>query len=79
MTLDEKNRILTKDFDELWNMLWIKPNSKQHKKEYSSSFDKFTHLRQHTDTDPHICLLGMLIDKSKTKWDIPEWGFPKRT
>ena len=58
-------------------MLWIKPNSKQHKKEYSSSFDKFTHLRQHTDTDPHICLLGMLIDKSKTKWDIPEWGFPK--
>jgi 8-oxo-dGTP pyrophosphatase MutT (NUDIX family) len=77
MTIDEKNRVLTTDFDELWNMLWIKPNSKQHKKEYSSSLDKFNHLRNKKETDTNISILGYLIEKSKTKWDIPEWGFPK--
>lgn len=76
MTLDEKHRLLTVDFNVLWFELWGKVNvSKQYKSEEVNAHDKHqTLLKQRF---PYS--LSELIDESnKThNWSETEWGFPK--
>lgn len=66
MTAEEKDMLLTKSFDEIWVMLW-KNNSrnKLYEREYNLSLDKFEQLDK------------SIIEETRPKYDIPEWGFPK--
>lgn len=68
MTNYEKEIISTKDFGELWEYLWcgILNNRKNHDKSHSEM--KFNSIR---DT------LLLCIQNSETRWENPEWEFPK--
>ena len=76
MTLEEKYDILNDTFDKLWKKLWIKTDitlySNIQMNDYRISKSKFLQLKKH-DTNN----LKQFIEKSKTKWIEPEWGFPK--
>jgi hypothetical protein len=61
MSLEEKNNLLTLDFSELWQDLWSKPIDERSKK-------KFDILKKER--------LEIMI-KNSTKWESPEWEFPK--
>ena len=75
MTNAEKEMLKTKDFEDIWFSVWGKEaNFSHYKNEETISKEKFYQLRhgingQYTLTD--------LVDASPTKWDEPEWGFPK--
>ena len=78
MTIQEKENILTKNFDELWNKLWCSDNGMQYRVEEKSSKNKFEQIKrgiQLSETDKYD--VYTLIKNSKTNWLTPEWGFPK--
>jgi len=70
MTIAEKTRIRTLEFDELWNNLWEHTaNCLQYKSEKIKSKELFTLLRNTN--------LNELLTECNTEWIEPEWGFPK--
>ena len=70
MTMDEKTRILTNDFDTLWKELWINSyNNKKFMKEYKLAQNKFNKLKE--------CNFYNLLDDNLSNYDEPEWEFPK--
>jgi len=76
MTVQEKDRLLTVDFNELWVDLWGENNmSKQYKCEEISSRDKHQTLL----VQQYPFSLKDLIDESNVTcaWSETEWGFPK--
>lgn len=66
MTYDEKNTLLTKNFDEIWNKLWINHESKTYKNEYRLAKQKYEKLE-----------IKSLVNQSDTLYDFQEFGFPK--
>ena len=69
MTKGEQEDVLTKSFDELWNYVWGESSSiKSHKNDYDISEKKFLIIKNNI-TD--------LIKNNESKWNEPEWGFPK--
>ncbi len=70
MTVNEKNNIEKKSFDELWKDLWGDLNGIQYRGEEKISKEKYNFLK---DKDS----LESYINNSNTEWDDPEWGFPK--
>lgn len=68
MTNYEKELICTKEFSELWEYLWcgILNIRKNHDKTHAEL--KFNSIRD---------LLFLCIQSSETKWENPEWEFPK--
>jgi 8-oxo-dGTP pyrophosphatase MutT (NUDIX family) len=78
MTLNEKDMILNKPFEDLWAYMWNFRNiSNRYKNEYDHSYKKYMFLKQGIDTTHGIYRLSDLIQDSDTKWCEPEWGFPK--
>lgn len=77
MTNKEKNYILEKSFDELWNTLWSSSSGLQHRGEQRLSRDKFETLKSGVIIDGKMFTLKDLVNDSKTSWETPEWGFPK--
>ena len=88
MTMDEKKRIRTKSFDELWNTFWMidknsrECNEKKYKrynsKEYKNSKIKFMKLKKGIeDRYGNFITIDTLIQNSKYNFVNPEWGFPK--
>jgi len=78
MTLDEKSRLLQNDFDTLWKLLWHNSNiALQYKYEQESSREKFNALVCGIMTQSTIYTLAELVNASTSKWEEPEWGFPK--
>lgn len=73
MTLREKNMLLKMSFDELWKYLWGNFVGSQYKAEERNSRDKFLRLKEGVENKT----LEELINNSETKWEEPEWGFPK--
>ena len=56
MTIQEKENILTKSFDELWNKLWCSDNGMQYRIEEKSSKNKFEQIKrgiQLSETDKY--------------------------
>jgi 8-oxo-dGTP pyrophosphatase MutT (NUDIX family) len=79
MTVTEKNNLLTKDFNELWNDLWGFKNASKNREEYKLSYDKFKIFKEgiHINND-FYCLEKCITESSKkNQWIEPEWGFPK--
>jgi len=74
MTIKEKELLLTKSFDELWDYLWGNFVGNQYKGEEKISREKFNKLKEGFSTE---LSLKELLEKSKTVWLEPEWGFPK--
>lgn len=68
MTLEEKYKLLTLTFDELWNKLWINHNSRCYINDYTEAKEKFNKLD-----------IKYLIGESilYNKWYSQEYGFPK--
>lgn len=66
MTKKEKENLLTKDFDTIWNDLWVNHDSKCFKNEYELAKKKFTSLD-----------IPELVRTSSTTYVFQEFGFPK--
>jgi 8-oxo-dGTP pyrophosphatase MutT (NUDIX family) len=69
MTILEQQNLLNKSFNELWCNLWGESsNVKTHKNDNDTSEKKYLVIKDR---------LPELIAKNPSKWDEPEWGFPK--
>ena len=78
MTNEEKQNILTNDFNYLWTDLWGEYVGMQYRSEETSARDKFKALQHGIKLkSSKEYNLKSLIDESKTNWKMPEWGFPK--
>ena len=89
ITIDEEQKLLTNDFDTLWNNLWGIPKEQtvNYKNDKESAKQKFEMLRNGytdttststtTSTTSTTISLKSLIEECKTVWRTPEWGFPK--
>lgn len=77
MTIQEKIKIKSKTFDELWNDLWFGMSSSQYKNEGRISKEKFEKLKAGIYINKNVVSLESLIKESKTRWIETEWGFPK--
>ena len=76
MTLEEKNKLLDKDFETLWTEIWHNNYGIKYRNEKFNSEQKFNLLKKRSDNEDHISLYS-LIKESKTKWREPEWELPK--
>ena len=74
MTVMEKQKIINNNFNFLWSELWGNFIGNQYKSEEKNSKEKFNKLK---NNDMENLNLDILIKESHTKWDTPEWGFPK--
>jgi 8-oxo-dGTP pyrophosphatase MutT (NUDIX family) len=64
MSTNEIKNIFSKDFSSLWSEIWS--NSKIYNDDYKQSLEKFEDI---IDMKDEL--------KLNSKWDSPEWGFPK--
>ena len=77
MTMDEKTRILTNDFDTLWKQLWGADINTQYRGEEKVSREKFESLKTGILINDIDYSIESLIEESATQWTETEWGFPK--
>lgn len=82
MTADERKRLTTLPFQQLWDELWYVTDKEiNREKEMNISNEKFNLLKNGltiTKNDIHIeYSLNKLIKNAKYKYNFPEWGFPK--
>ena len=80
MTIDEKQRLCSGDFNALWKGIWgdSKYNN-QYKSEEIVSREKYNILFNGVVDGTNAYNLKSVIEESKhfQSWDEPEWGFPK--
>ena len=82
MTESERVRLVERDFDVLWNELWMNKNTRQYHNEYENSKKKFNKLKRgfftklDNETNEFISL-DIIHKNEPIKWQEPEWGFPK--
>lgn len=79
MTLEEKHKIITCEFAQLWNELWVEDEEKKvkYQKEFHNSMKQFERLREGVDINGEHVTIHDLVSNSRSKWTEPEWGFPK--
>jgi ADP-ribose pyrophosphatase YjhB (NUDIX family) len=78
MTVQEKEDVLNKDFESLWKQLWGEFVGIQYRGEEKHAKEKFTQIKRGIQIyDEGNYDLKSLICNSPTKWETPEWGFPK--
>jgi 8-oxo-dGTP pyrophosphatase MutT (NUDIX family) len=77
MTVNEKKKLLTKDFDQLWNELWGDHIGIQYRGEEKISREKFNSLKVGIKLPSNEYNLESLINECENNWNEPEWGFPK--
>ena len=77
MTVYEKERLLSEDFDILWKDLWGNLLGVQYRGEEKTSREKMETLKEGVMIKNKLYTLKSLIEDSDTSWQTPEWGFPK--
>jgi ADP-ribose pyrophosphatase YjhB (NUDIX family) len=80
MSMSEREKIATTDFETLWKMMWGETAiGSQYKGEELASQKKFEALKTGVlmGVNGEIITLKNLIDNSTTKWKETEWEFPK--
>ena len=78
MTQEEKNKLMTMTFQELWEDLWGNFIRMQYQQEEKISKQKFYQIKEGVYMfEKEFYNLASLINESKTNWITPEWGFPK--
>ena len=69
LTNEELNKIKTKNFDELWDDLWISSvKNNKIKNEYIIAKNRFNFIKKY---------LNNILNKIKNSYNNPEWEFPK--
>ena len=77
MSIEEKNNLLTKNFTDLWNELWINSEGNAYRyNEYKKSKNMFNILYDGFYINNRTYELESLIKDAKSPKEI-EWGFPK--
>lgn len=66
MTISERDSLLKKSFNQIWDEIWNNKNSKIYKNEYSIAKEKFEKLD-----------IFSLITNSNSNWTTTEFGIPK--
>ena len=79
MTSEEKYKIKTMTFYELWKDIWKTENiSNQYKVEEVISKEKFNSLKNGiTNKNIFYNIETIIQETDKENWEEPEWGFPK--
>jgi ADP-ribose pyrophosphatase YjhB (NUDIX family) len=83
MTVDEKRRLQTQTFSELWTNVWGEYLNSKYQTEETVSCERFNLLKKGIKINrgnggnSECITLSDLIEKSSTQWGEPEWGFPK--
>ena len=80
MTVEEKSRILTMEFTQLWSELWGSSHiNNKYKTEEMLSHEQFDTLKMGVLNNSDFYTLKSIIDESNSgvAWEEPEWGFPK--
>lgn len=82
MTITEREMLITKSFEHLWNHIWFQKTIQRHTADFDISRNKFNNLTmgiELTDDQGEVktYTLASLIDDSKSPFTEPEWGFPK--
>ena len=77
MTNEEKQNLLEKDFNELWNTMWGNHCSVQYRNEKENAKKKLDSLKHGIHTNYSEFTLKSCIEESNTSWEENEWGFPK--
>lgn len=77
MTVYEKEKLMTQDFDVLWKDLWGNLLGVQYRGEEKTSREKMQALKEGVMIKNKLYTLKGLIQDSDTSWQTPEWGFPK--
>ena len=81
MTVSEKEKIKTMEFEELWKDVWGSSEqlSNQYKSEQHDSMEKFKMLRAGITNENETYSIDSIMRESDIyeKWNEPEWGFPK--
>ena len=78
-TLDEKQRLIDMDYDQLWKKLWLINIIDKSNIDYNRGFEKFKKLSKgyHYNKLDEFIDLKYLLNKSKTSYDMTEWEIPK--
>ena len=77
MTNKERNMLMTKSFEELWNIIWFQPSLPKHTTEFFEAKRKFDTLRSGLCISGRFVDLKGLISLTPSPYTEPEWGFPK--
>jgi len=77
MTLSEKARILSQEFDTLWAKLWGRHVGIQYRGEEKESREKFASLREGITLEGTRMTIADIVSQSTTSYEEPEWGLPK--
>jgi 8-oxo-dGTP pyrophosphatase MutT (NUDIX family) len=80
MTDAERNKLLSRPFDELWSELWgyDTKSSSHYRNDKEVSRQKLQLLRDGFELESgQVFRLANLVEETSVHWDTPEWGFPK--
>ena len=78
-TIEERKRMKSHSFDELWKQLWIHTETinPRVKREYNQSKRNFSLLKQGFTFQNEEITLDKLLDEVKTEYHFNEWEIPK--
>jgi 8-oxo-dGTP pyrophosphatase MutT (NUDIX family) len=80
MTDAERQKLIDRDFDQLWAEMWGSESADvQYKKDKENSRNKLMALREGItlDVSGNQANLQDFVNQCTVHWDTPEWGFPK--
>jgi 8-oxo-dGTP pyrophosphatase MutT (NUDIX family) len=77
MTHQERQIMLSTQFEDLWNHVWYQPNIPRHTIEFNQAKTKFITLKKGFYHENKYINMQYLIQSSTSTSSEPEWGFPK--
>ena len=77
MSNEERQLILTQDFQYLWKYLWGSNINNQYKNEERVSQEKLNMLKEGIYIDEKKIDIATIIASTEEEYSEPEWGFPK--
>jgi 8-oxo-dGTP pyrophosphatase MutT (NUDIX family) len=77
MASSEREMLLMKPFEDLWNIIWFQPSIPKHTAEFYEAKRKFDSLRDGVHIGGKLVTLKSLLESSPSPYVEPEWGFPK--
>ena len=77
MSLVEKNRIISDQFENLWKQMWGSVNGAKYRNEEVASSKKFEIITNGVIVNNSTYTLKDIVDASETSWPETEWEFPK--
>ena len=77
MSINERNYLITNDFDTIWSYLWNYNTNNLYRNEEKLSKIKFNKLKSGFTSILESYNLKELVDLCDKKYSEPEWGFPK--